>query len=376
MSPDMDSNRSDSSRPARLDEAPTPRGREPRRVRNVAGAVALFAAGCAVGILGIQLTATTPEAARQDRQPARLAPATVQVEQRVLQDVAKGRCEPERGTTSVIAAALPGVGRLVVTNIGVQPNQRLRTGDVLAEVSGYRLVAVRSSLPFYRNLRVGMTGPDVRALKSSFAAAGLSVGSLGNTLDSTTYARLARMTGVSGPEVDYKLLVPVVTDMVLRRRLARVGDVLSPRDPVVELGSSQSALTCRIDGGSDLAAEQIVDVVAPTGTQKAVVQSIVSGRNGEDQVVVVPTRAGTRLEPGELQVVVDTTGDEVLVVPALALTVGADGTPSLTLVRTDGSTEEVPVSVGASANGWFEVTGDLRAGDTIAVMASGQSQTR
>jgi hypothetical protein len=84
---------------------------------------------------------------------------------------------------------------------------------------------------------------------------------------------------------------------------------------------------------------------------------------------ILEPAATTTIDPAllgrDLRLIVegDTTGEPVLVVPVAAITNGPDGGPRVERV----GGESVPVRVGATADGYTEVEGDLAPGDEVVV---------
>jgi peptidoglycan hydrolase-like protein with peptidoglycan-binding domain len=57
--------------------------------------------------------------------------------------------------------------RSVYTDILLAPGQTVVNGDIVAEVSGRPVFAIRGEFPFYRDLHTGDSGPDVRQLQQA-----------------------------------------------------------------------------------------------------------------------------------------------------------------------------------------------------------------
>jgi hypothetical protein len=76
---------------------------------------------------------------------------------------------------AVKAAPSPGVDRLVVTSAAKAAGDRVAPGELLAVVSGRPLLILPSSVPLYRDIASGDSGPDVTALQGALAGFGYSV---------------------------------------------------------------------------------------------------------------------------------------------------------------------------------------------------------
>lgn len=97
----------------------------------------------------------------------------------------------------VKAAASPGVDRLVVTSAAKAAGDRVAPGELLAVVSGRPLLILPSSVPLYRDIARGDSGPDVTALQEALAGFGYSVAVTG-TFDSATQRALSAWYEAAG----------------------------------------------------------------------------------------------------------------------------------------------------------------------------------
>ncbi|MEU8841601.1 hypothetical protein AB0D97_21110 [Streptomyces roseus] len=76
------------------------------------------------------------------------------------------------------AAAGPGAGAAVITKLPVVVGQQLKNGQLLLEVSGRPVIALKGKVPVYRDLKPGAEGDDVTQLQE--ALTGLGHSSLGD----------------------------------------------------------------------------------------------------------------------------------------------------------------------------------------------------
>lgn len=75
-------------------------------------------------------------------------------------------------STDLTLSAGPDAALSVVTAKPVESGSSLRSGDLLTEVNGRPVFIVTSQFPFYRDMGVGDSGPDVRALQEMLLGRG------------------------------------------------------------------------------------------------------------------------------------------------------------------------------------------------------------
>lgn len=148
----------------------------------------------------------------------------------------------------------------VVTSVHVSAGDVVRSGDLLVEVSDRPLVALRLAFPLFRDLHVGDSGSDVRAVQEALAGAGL----LGGTADGVFGARTAaavielyRSAGAIPPPVSSEAtenLADLEAQVADRdaARAPQVGDDGLPL-PVAPLTAGDRALDARLAAARDAA---------------------------------------------------------------------------------------------------------------------------
>lgn len=87
--------------------------------------------------------------------------------------------------------------RAIYTDILLVPGQTVANGDVVAEVSGRPVFAIRGEFPFYRDLHIGDSGPDVRQLQQALREI-LGLPRNTGTLDMSTAHALDKLYASSG----------------------------------------------------------------------------------------------------------------------------------------------------------------------------------
>ncbi|MER6393415.1 peptidoglycan-binding protein [Streptomyces sp. NPDC001523] len=150
-------------------------GRGRRVVLGVVAGAALVAVG---GLLATVLVKSPAQVAAETGPPAQ-GLLTAEVERRVL-----ARTVVTRGTVvadqSVDVAPQPrageGAAAAVVTKLPLKAGDAVAAGQLLAEVSGRPVFALKGTLPVYRDLRPGATGDDVAQLQQALRALGHGTG--------------------------------------------------------------------------------------------------------------------------------------------------------------------------------------------------------
>ncbi|MFE6838379.1 peptidoglycan-binding protein [Streptomyces sp. NPDC057705] len=165
---------------AQGDDAPShrraapPRGGLVRRRRVLIGVVAGTVVLTGVGA-GAATVLKSPAQVAAETAPPPADVLTAPVEKRVLSAslVTRGKVAASQ-RIDVLSAGLSGADtiRAVVTKVKVKPGDTVKPGSVLVEVAGRPVLALRGSLPAYRNLTAGAVGQDVVQLQQALAALG------------------------------------------------------------------------------------------------------------------------------------------------------------------------------------------------------------
>ena len=352
------------------------RGADRRRLRRTVAAVVGVATVGAAGFWAGRVTLEPPAA------QAQAADSFVDV----------GVIEQEVGrvltlsTTARRASTPLAVNALAGTVTQVAADGEHRAGDVLYTVGATPVVLVAGTTPFWRDLGPGDTGPDVAQVQEFLASSGSRLATDGRWGAATTAAverwQKQRGTAVTGT-------VPLGTM------------VASPAMPVtVDLDTSVLWPGATLSGGETPLAVPVGDpvfVMQLTSTQAAMVPAgtrvTVHGDGADwpgvagdpatsDTGVDVPVTApdGTvlcgqdcgRLPVSQVYLLTDVAVREPVtgpVVPVAAVTTEADGTTSVAVVDSGGTTRAVPVRVQTVADGLAVVDG-VRPGDRVRVFGS------
>jgi hypothetical protein len=338
------------------------------------GILAAFA-GCAVGIAVASLLGTSPGEARRARAIPQLPTPTVSVVEQVLRDEARAPCEPLSRVTEVMAPRLPAGTPRVVTSIGVRTGDTVGTGDHLATVSGVPILAFVTRIPFYRDLGVGDTGPDVAALERALVVAG-KLARADSVFDGRTAQALkaiyATAHAATPPLTDQLRLassVSLAKPSQVREVNVTVGQLVPPKQPLMVLGGRDSTLLCQVPQSVRVSAGDRLRLGDVPG--QVVVRSVGAAdqTSGQREVVVAAPDDAALGRSLDVVIPLDATRGAVLTVPVGAIWTGADGTFVVRKV-VDGRVQTVTVDIGTTAGGFAEISGEgLAAGDEVQLHA-------
>jgi peptidoglycan hydrolase-like protein with peptidoglycan-binding domain len=265
--------------------------------------------------------------------------------------------------------ALPPVGTVV------------GRGETIAEVDGRPVVLFLGERPMWRSLGDGATdGSDIEQIEQNLIALGYATeAQLGPNQKWTaaTTAAVKRWQQAMGVEqtgvVDPSAVVMSSGPVRISTHLAEPG---SPAGgPVVEATGTSQLVTVALPARrqSTVTAGDAVRVTLPEGSAVDAtvfsVGSVATSEQGAEPtvpVVVVLNQVveGQGLDQAPVKVSVTTTAASgVLAVPVEALLALAEG--GYAVERSDGTL--VGVTLGAFADGWAQVAGDLHEGDDIVV---------
>jgi hypothetical protein len=260
----------------------------------------------------------------------------------------------------------------VVTAVGAVDDRPIRTGDLLATVSGVPLVAFETAVPFYRDLVVGSKGPDVELLEKTLAGQGL-IRSGDRVLDQAAADALRSVYSKHGLEsADGFVLrssVSVPPGSAVAQTHAAVGDVVEPGSALLSLASESGEAVCELPETAQVKAGDPVVLVGGSERQEATVAAVDEPEEGTRSMRVKAVGGGRVLDGATAELVLEATAGEVLTVPVTAIHVAADGGPELRLLG-GGEPVAAKVTTGVSAGGWVEVEGGgLAAGTPVEVQA-------
>ncbi|WP_258047435.1 peptidoglycan-binding protein [Streptomyces sp. SM13] len=142
--------------------------------RRWAGGVVVGAVVLSTLSVGIGQQIKSPAQAIADSSPPAPSVLTSPVEYRVLETsvMLRGTVTAAQSVDVTPTGGAPGAASAVVTKQPVSVGQDVRAGQLLLEVSGRPVVALKGSLPVYRDLKPGADGDDVAQLQSALQALG------------------------------------------------------------------------------------------------------------------------------------------------------------------------------------------------------------
>jgi peptidoglycan hydrolase-like protein with peptidoglycan-binding domain len=226
-------------------------------------------------------------------------------------------------------------------------------------------------------------GPDVEQLEANLIALGFgTAGTLGpnqrwTEATVTALQRWQRALGVAQTgTLDPAQVVYEPGPIRITKHLTEVGAPAG--GPLLQVTSTTRTVHVDLDAAKQAAVHlgDAVEVQLPDdSTTPAKVTSIGTVSTGQDGSATLPIElalddptAGGDLDQAPVSVLVTTsTAKGVLAAPVPALLALAEGGYAVEQVTGTGTTKLVGVTLGPSADGWVQVTGDVKVGDEVVV---------
>lgn len=331
------------------------------------------AVGCILGVAGAVVFTQSPQQASAGRGTPALPPVTAKVISQRLVDSKDAPCELSAKEIAAVAPISAGRYRQrVVTAVAVTPDDRLSSGSLVAVVSGRPLIAFVTSVPFFRDLKIGDRGADVRGLEEGLVAAG-RIRHADDVLDHQTATALTAIYRKAGISVrnafvaDSAWAVPAgshVTSVT-----AVVGDVVGRKDHLVTALANSRRWHCRVRGDLPVGAEDNIGARADGRSLKLRITKMTPDPESGDSVLTVEPSVSLKPRANLVATVVTAdSGVATLTVPAGAIFGTSGGSQAVRILEDGGTTREVVVQVGIAAQGWVEViASDLVAGDVVLI---------
>jgi peptidoglycan hydrolase-like protein with peptidoglycan-binding domain len=329
------------------------------------------------------------------------------------------------GAAGASSAAGASTGAVYISRLQVAAGDTIRNGEQLAELDGQPLFVLRGTVPAWRDLTPGESGPDVTELQNALAALGYYdggdtpgyFGAATQDAVSLYYERLGYALPASGgmPAADVvfvpSLPASVVAvngaagqqpgqpflELAARGSLALTGELPPAYAGQVKPGLAVSIFdeVTGIHATGTVANLGTATINVPTGTVVDIGSGVApassasssssspssgSGSSGATTFIPLTVHPSSPLAAalnGENVLVTVTTGrteGPVLTVPVAAVVTSASGTSYVTVAGGHGTQTQVPVTPGISENGYVQVTpvhsGALSAGDRVVVSGS------
>ena len=124
----------------------------------------------AIGLVASGIVESPLQVAARTAPPAPSV-LTATVRRQVLRSTIVFRGRVTAGKSVAVSATAP-YAAIIVTKLAVRAGRRVRPGQLLAEIDGRPIFVLRGTLPAYRDLHEGDTGPDVAQLQRALERLG------------------------------------------------------------------------------------------------------------------------------------------------------------------------------------------------------------
>ena len=358
------------------------------RPRTLVIAGACFVA--ALLVLGVGVTRTSSSAAEaNDPATADAKPKTTSVPITRRDLVAHEDVAGDLGYQDARAISAPRSGTVTAAP---ELGDVVDRGESLVTIDDRTLPLFFGEIPLWRALSAASTdGPDIRQLEENLVALGFATAdglTVDEHFDADTQAAVIEWlesVGVTANGVvELGDLVFQPGPVRIKGVEAEVGEMASPQGPLMEVTDTERLVSVRLDvADQDLAAEgDAVQIdLGAGGTVAGTVRSVGKvataeegsdpGAESESKITVLialddPSSTGNLDEaPVEVQFTTKAASD-VLAVPVEALLALAEGGYAVEVER-GGTTELVAVELGAFADGYVEITGDVQEDENVVV---------
>ena len=256
-------------------------------------------------------------------------------------------------------------------------------GHQLAEIDGESVLLLQGTRPAWRELGPQTTnGEDIRQLETALVAMGYADPAdftVDDDWDADTTAAVKALQGLNHMPVDGRLAPSEIVFSPEVVRIAKVSGTLGDNAGAagIEISELDQTVIATVKSSKvDLfEVGKPVTVTMPNDDEiEGTVESVGASIAGDDGSITFPVEISTT----ELDVDDGTTVDielavvsasDVIAVPAEALLALAEGGYAVEVPDTStlSGTRLIPVEIGEFADGWVEVTGNVKAGDKVVV---------
>jgi peptidoglycan hydrolase-like protein with peptidoglycan-binding domain len=320
--------------------------------------------------------------------------------------------------SSSSASGDSGTSPTYVSRLDVAVGDAISNGQQLAEIDGAPLFALTGTVPAWRDLTPGESGPDVTELQDALAALGYyddgdTAGYFGPATEAAVDAYFEHLGytppssgGVPAADVVFLPSLPVTVLAVNGATGSQPGQPfleLAARDSLALTGELPPAYAGQLRTGlkvtvydevtglrasgtvgdlgtatSTVPTGTTVDIGQPASSSSSSSSPSSSSSSGSSSLFIPLTVDFSKPLPpalnGENVLVTVETGQTegpVLTVPVAAIVTSASGPSDVTVVGTRGAQTQIAVTTGISENGYVQITpvapGALAAGDNVVV---------
>lgn len=219
--------------------------------RLVALIAAVAVASLILGIVVMQFI-VSPATLAARTAPPEPGPVTAPIEERAIENTVAMRGDVSYADSVTVSIdATSGESRAVVTGRVPEVGAILDASNIAIEVAGRPVIVLPGELPAYRNLGIGMRGPDVTQLKQALQALGYATGDMSNDVfewDTATglgalYEQLGYSPATGGSEAQDALRMAERnvrdTNVMLAQAQATLNEAIAAEQPNV-LGEQAS----------------------------------------------------------------------------------------------------------------------------------------
>ena len=224
-----------------------------------------------VAVLGLSQLITSPAKAEADAAPPVAGAVTVPVESRVISNELTLRGDPRYDDPAQIRIETADLGGpAVVTGQVPAVGSTVDAASVALEVAGRPVIVLPGSLPTYRSLQSGVSGPDVLQLKAALGALGINAGKPDSDVyDAATAAGVVELYRKVGyqpptPSKELKETLKMAQDSVRTAESA-----LTTAQLALTKASSGATQVERLQADNEVRAAQRALALAEAGTPSA-----------------------------------------------------------------------------------------------------------
>ena len=355
-----------------------------RRRRFLTGLGVLAAIGAVATVVTLGGRGDDQRAAAADGRSTTPAATTVKVAPRDLAQTSDFDGTLGFGDSRDLVAGAGGI----VTAI-VPPGTVVDRGGDLVEIDGKTVVLLIGDRPMWRMLGDGISdGPDVQQLEENLIALGFATADdLGpnQKWTWTTTVAVKKWQKARGVEqsgvVDRSQVVFEPAPVRIAQNTVGVGGPAG--GPIAKITAVTKGVSVDLSAKKQslLKVGDKVQIVLPDGTTRpATIASIgtvatAQSQGGQQGDATIPVtvafddpNSAPMLDQAPVKVRVTTNAARgVLAVPVSALLARSGGGYVLERLTGDGTTEQVPVQLGAFADNFVQVSGDIKAGDEVVI---------